>query len=56
MKTRSNKTKPLPAPQNLEASPLYSAAKAKLDPVLVDLMGNVEEKKVHKCIKIGISD
>ena len=43
---RSNKTKPQPVPQILKATPPTSPIKARLDPALLDLMGNVKEKKV----------
>ena len=55
MKFRSNKIKPLPAPQNLEASQPM-ATKAKLNPVFLDLMGNVIEKKADKSNNMKMSD
>jgi hypothetical protein len=51
MKFRSNKTSPQPVRQNFQATPPTpptSANKAKLDPVFLDLIGNIKEKKVNK--------
>jgi hypothetical protein len=55
MNSKSNKTTPHPFPRNLEtAQPL--ATKVKLDPVLIDLIANLKEKKVSKSKTMRISD
>ena len=54
MNFRSNKTKPQPFPKNLETA--QPATKVKLEPVLLELIGNVTEKKVDKSNKMKISD
>jgi hypothetical protein len=55
MNLKPNKTTPLPFPQNLEAAqPL--ATKVKLNPELLDLVGNIKEKKVEKPDKMKMSD
>jgi hypothetical protein len=56
MKSISNKTSPQTLPQKLDAISLTSPPNAKLDPVLLDLMGNVKEKKDSKSNPMKISD
>jgi hypothetical protein len=56
MKLRSNEAPPQPVPKNLQASPPTSATKVKLNPALLELMGNVKEKKIDKSGKTRISD
>jgi hypothetical protein len=56
MELSSNKVEPQPVPKNFQASPKTSATKAILDPGLVELMGNVKEKKIDKSGKMRISD
>ena len=55
MELRSNQAPPQPVPNNLQASPPTST-NAKLNPALLDLMGNVKEKKVSKSKKMRMSD
>ena len=55
MKFKSNKTKPQPFPQNLEAAQTLTT-KNTLDPVLVNLIGNLKEKKYDKSKKMTMSD
>jgi hypothetical protein len=55
MNFRKNKTTPHPFPENVEiAQPL--ATKVKLDPVLLDLIANLKEKKVSKSKTMRLSD
>jgi hypothetical protein len=55
MNVKFNKTTPISVPQNSEPSqPL--APNARLDPVLLDLIGNVKEKKNEKSDKMSLSD
>jgi hypothetical protein len=55
MNIKSNKTLPQPVPQNLEG-PQPLPTKAKLDPVLLDLIGNIKEKKIDWSDKMAVSD
>jgi hypothetical protein len=55
MELRSNQAPPQPVPHNLQASPPTST-KAQLGSVLLELLGNVKEKKVTKSNKMRISD
>ena len=56
MNLRSNKIKPKPVPQNSDACPSTSAIKGKLDPVFLDFIGSVKEKKVGKYDSMRMSD
>ena len=55
MKFRSNNTRPKTVPQILKARPPTLATKTSLDPMLLDLMGTVNEKKFDKPDKMRIS-
>jgi hypothetical protein len=55
MKFRTNKTTPIPVSRDLSGNqPL--GTKVKLDPVLLDLVGNVKEKKFDGSNRMTISD
>ncbi len=56
MNLKSNKTSLQPVPQKSESSPPTSPPNANLDPILLDLIGNVKEKKVSKSNPMRISD
>jgi hypothetical protein len=51
-----DKTSPQPVPQKWEASPPTSHPNANLDPILLDLIGNVKEKNVSKSNPMRLSD
>ena len=52
----SNKTTPQLFPQNSVAKPPTPAPTVKLDPMLLELLRNVKEKKVGKSHSMKISD